>query len=262
MRQSRWSESAEKHVCNEQTSSSMSMNFHLKRFHISRETTEIVLHVIKQCLRAFYHHRNWFSKKLMCVGVQVCRGIKSRIFLIDPQKTKVNQKTYIDFWRRPCCQNAAVCIQTMISSSCKTALHHTAPKQLKIFFETTRPISLAHKSGHRIRQIWICKITQLGISCKNLSTKEGVNHLRISKIFRMLSETNGTMSMTRQSSYIAVKKAFSSCGKAEWRTYSAYFPLISWLIRITVTFWCSLLTTNSINYELLANIVLFRLYHG
>jgi len=30
----------------------------------------------------------------------------------------------------------------MISSSCKTALHHTAPKQLKIFFETTRPISL------------------------------------------------------------------------------------------------------------------------
>jgi len=33
----------------------------------------------------------------------------------------------------------------------------------------------------------------------NLSTKECVNHLRISKIFRMLSETNGTMSMTRQS---------------------------------------------------------------
>jgi len=33
----------------------------------------------------------------------------------------------------------------------------------------------------------------------NLSTKEGVNHLQISKIFRMLSETNGTMSMTRQS---------------------------------------------------------------
>jgi len=25
----------------------------------------------------------------------------------------------------------------MISSSCKTALHHTAPKQLKILFETT-----------------------------------------------------------------------------------------------------------------------------
>jgi len=62
------------------------------------------------------------------------------------------------------------------------------------------------------------------ISCKNLSTKEGV---RISKIFRMLSETNGTMSMTSQKSYIAVGKAFSSCGKAEWRTYSAHFLLIS-----------------------------------
>jgi len=33
----------------------------------------------------------------------------------------------------------------------------------------------------------------------NLSMKEGVNHLRILKIFRLLSETNGTMSMTRQS---------------------------------------------------------------
>ena len=70
-----------------------------------------------------------------------------------------------------------------------------------------------------------------------------------------------------QKSYIAVEKAFSSCGKAEWRTYSAHFLLISWLIRITVLFWCSLRTTNNINDELLANIVLwrailFRLYHG
>jgi len=30
-----------------------------------------------------------------------------------------------------------------------------------------------------------------------------------------------------QKSYIAVEKAFSSCGKAEWRTYSAHFLLIS-----------------------------------
>jgi len=34
-------------------------------------------------------------------------------------------------------------------------LTHTAPKQLKIFFVTTCPISLAHKNGHHIRQIWI-----------------------------------------------------------------------------------------------------------
>jgi len=39
----------------------------------------------------------------------------------------------------------------MISSSCKAALHHTAPKQLNIFFEATRPISSAHK--YRIHQI-------------------------------------------------------------------------------------------------------------
>jgi len=31
-KQSRWSESAEKRVCNEQTSSNVSIKFHLKRF--------------------------------------------------------------------------------------------------------------------------------------------------------------------------------------------------------------------------------------
>ena len=42
---------------------------------------------------------------------------------------------------------ASVGFLTMISSSCKTVLRHTVPKQLKIFFETTRPISSAHKNG-------------------------------------------------------------------------------------------------------------------
>jgi len=37
----------------------MSMNFHLKRFHISRDTSEIVLHVIKQCLQAVRHLCCW-----------------------------------------------------------------------------------------------------------------------------------------------------------------------------------------------------------
>jgi len=46
MQQSRWNESEEKHVYNEQTSSNMSMNFHLKRFHISRDTSEIVLDLL------------------------------------------------------------------------------------------------------------------------------------------------------------------------------------------------------------------------
>ena len=59
MQQSRWNKAAEKHVCNEQTYSNMSTNFHLKRFHISRDTSEIVLHVIKQCLQAVRHLCCW-----------------------------------------------------------------------------------------------------------------------------------------------------------------------------------------------------------
>jgi len=59
MQQSRWNESAEKHVCNEQTFSNMSVFFHLKRLHISIDTTEIVLHVIKQCLQAVRHLCCW-----------------------------------------------------------------------------------------------------------------------------------------------------------------------------------------------------------
>ena len=94
MQQSRLSESAEKHVCNERTSSNMSMNFHLKRFSISRDTREIVLHVIKQCLQAFCQHRNWFSKLMVSAGVS-WNGKNN--FFIDPQKTKVDQKIYVDF---------------------------------------------------------------------------------------------------------------------------------------------------------------------
>ena len=45
------------------------MNFHLKRFHISRDTSEIVLHVIKQCLQAFDHNRNRFLKLMVSAGV-------------------------------------------------------------------------------------------------------------------------------------------------------------------------------------------------
>ena len=131
------------------------LNFYPKRFHISCDTSEIVLHVIKWCLQAFYHHRNRFSKKLM-VSAGVSWNGKQKFFFHRPsKKLKSTRKLTLTFWRRPCCQNAAVCIQTMILSSCKIALHHKAPKQVKIFFETTRPISLAHKNGHRIRQIWI-----------------------------------------------------------------------------------------------------------
>ena len=55
MQQSSQNKSAEKHLRNEQTSSNMSRNSRLKHFRISRDTNEIVLHVIKQCLQADHH---------------------------------------------------------------------------------------------------------------------------------------------------------------------------------------------------------------
>ena len=55
LQQSSRNESPEKHICNEQTSSNMSRNSRLKHFRISRDTNEIVLHVIKQCLQVVHH---------------------------------------------------------------------------------------------------------------------------------------------------------------------------------------------------------------
>jgi len=57
-----------------------------------------------------------------------------------------------------------------------------------------------------------------------------------------------------------VEKAFSSSGKAEWRTYSAHFLLISCLM-ITVTVQCGLRSaymSDNINDEPLANIASLR----
>ena len=64
---------------------------------------------------------------------------KQRSFSSTHRRLKSTRRLTLTFWRRPCCQNAAVCIQTMISSSCKTALHHTAPEQLKIFLRDNAP---------------------------------------------------------------------------------------------------------------------------
>ena len=72
------------------------MNFHLKRFHISRDTSEIVLHVIKQCLQALYHHRNQFLKKLM-VSAGVSWNGKTDIFFIDSQKLKSTRRLTLTF---------------------------------------------------------------------------------------------------------------------------------------------------------------------
>jgi len=177
----------------------MSMNFHLKRFHISsRDTSEIVLHVIKQCLQAFYHHRNRFSKKLMVSGGVSWNGKQN--FFIDPQKTKVNQKTYPDF------------LKTSLLPECRRMY----PDNDFVFMQDSAPSHRAKATQNFLRdntpnfissQEWTPHSPDLNpldysvwdILQELVYTKEGVNHLRISKIFRMLSETNGTMSMTRQS---------------------------------------------------------------
>ena len=107
MQQSRWNESAEKHVCNEQTSLNMSMNFHLKRFHISHDTSEIVLQVIKQCLHVCNEHRNHqitteigFRRSWWLVKVVLWNG---KFFSLTRKRLKSTRRLTLTIWRRPCC---------------------------------------------------------------------------------------------------------------------------------------------------------------
>jgi len=135
---------------------------------------------------------------------------KHKYFSSTLKRLKSTRRLTLTFWRRRCCQNAAVCIQTMISSSCKTALHHTAPKQLKIFFETTRPISVAHKNGHRIRQICIrYRLLSLGYfarTCLRRKARTICESQRPSECYqRQMARCRWPDS---QKSYIAVEKAF------------------------------------------------------
>jgi len=85
----------------------------------------------------------------------------------------------------------------MISSSCKTTLHHTAPKQLKIFFETTPDyISSQEWTPHSP------DLNPLDYSVWDI-LQELVDEGRREpfanlKDLQNLSETNGTILMTRQ----------------------------------------------------------------
>ena len=110
-------------------------------------------------------------------------------------------------------------------------------------FESARLISLGYLARTWLqRKAWTICESQRSSECYQ----------------RQMARCRWPDSQKRLKSYIAVEKAFSSCGKAEWNTYSAHFLLNSLLIGITVTFWCSLRTTNNINDEQLANIVLWR----
>jgi len=140
----------------------MSMNFHRKLFHISRDTSEIVLHVIKQCLQAFYHHRNRFSKLMVSAGVS-WNGKKTEIFSLTLKRLKstpsmcsqcVNEDLHWLFE-----DVLAARMPPSVSRQWFRLLarqRSITPRQSNSKFSLRqRPIILAHKNGHRIRQIWI-----------------------------------------------------------------------------------------------------------
>jgi len=106
--------------------------------------------------------------------------------------------------------------------------------------------------------------------CKNLSIKKSVNRLRTSstECYHRQMAWCRQSDNRNQKSHIAVEKASSSSSKGEWRTYSAHFLLISWLIiRPNVKFRHSLRTSGNANDEPLAktalwHVKLFCLYHS
>jgi len=133
-----------------------------------------------------------------------------------------------------------------------TAFHHTASKQLKNFFDTTRLTSSAQKNEYCIQQIGIHYSTQFGIPCNNVPVKEGVNHLRTSCYLRQMPWCHHQTATIRK----AVGKASSSSSKEEWKTYSALSADQLLMIWPTVVFWRGLRTSGNANDELLAKTAL------
>jgi len=111
--------------------------------------------------------------------------MEKQIF-IDPQKTKVNQKTYIDF------------LKTFLLPECR----HLYPNNDFVFLQGSAPSHHAKATPNFLRdktpdfislQEWTLHspdLNPLDYSVwdilQELVNKKGVNHLRISKIFRML----------------------------------------------------------------------------
>ena len=114
-------------------------------------------------------------------------------------------------------------------------------------------------------------VWEFGVTYKNLLMKEGVNHLRTWKIFRMLSrdEWHVVDDQTVRKAILQWKRRLAAVAKANWGPIQHIFCWsVDWLI--TVTFWCRLrgvYMSDNINVEPLANIVLWRvklfcLYQG
>jgi len=157
----------------------------------------------------------------------------------------------------------------MISSSCKTALRHTVPKQLEIFRDNTPDfISSQEWTPHSPDLNPLdCSIWELGHIAKTCLRRKAWTVCKPQRSWHCYQRQMAWYRWSdSEKSNFAVEKAFSSSDKAEWRTYLAHFLLVSWLM-ITVTFRCSLRTSDDMNDEPRANIVLwhatlFRFYHS
>ena len=128
---------------------------------------------------------------------------------------------------------------------CKTALQCT-PKQLNIFFKTTRRmsslISWQKWTPHTAFADLNRPTDGLGYfaTCKNLSMKEGVNCLQTWKIFRMLKDK---MACCQMACWHAAKKLWkrrlAAVAKRSWGPIQHIFCWsVDWLMT-TVAFECS-----------------------
>ena len=172
---------------------------------------------------------------------------KTEIFFIDPQKTKINQKTYIDF------------LKTSLLPECRRLY----PDNDFVFMQDSAPSHRAKASQNFLREN-----TPDFISSQEWTTQSpDLNPLDYS-VWDVLQELVYEGRVTRQSQKLycsgkGVQKLWQSRMEDLFSTFSAD--------QLTDTNYsdvlCSLRTTNNINDELLANIVLwrailFRLYHG
>jgi len=85
--------------------------------------------------------RSWWLAK-------VCHRMEKQRSFIDPQKTKESQS--LTFWRHPSGKNAAVHIQTIISSLWKTARRHRYQRQKTLYC-----------SGKDVYQLWQSRMEDL-----------------------------------------------------------------------------------------------------
>jgi len=161
--------------------------------------------------------------------VQVCRGVKkTEFFFIDPQKIKVNQKTYIDF------------LKTCLLPECRRLY----PDNDFIFLQDSAPSHRAKGTQNFLRdntpdfissQEWTPHSPDLKpldysvwdilqeLVCEG-RREQFANLKYLQNVIRDIWHDVDDKTVRKA---LLHGKAFSICGKAEWRTYSAHFLLIS-----------------------------------